>query len=175
LNLVATVGRRYGAPLERLDSLARLDEWLSGVGLSPARRPSEEDLAELRELREHLETLFRHAVDTTQPPRATVEHVNTVAALAPAALRSSRSGVTLAPSPSRTLDRIRALIAQDAIRILACSERHDLSVCDADDCRMLYLARGRRARRWCSSDRCGNRSRVAAHRARATRERSARA
>jgi predicted RNA-binding Zn ribbon-like protein len=70
-------------------------------------------------------------------------------------------------------DHRRALVAADAIRIVTGHERGDLRVCNADDCRMLYLAHGRRARRWCSSERCGNRSRVAAHRARAAGKRAA--
>lgn len=40
--------------------------------------------------------------------------------------------------------------------------------CEGDNCRRLYLdtSRGRR-RRWCSSEVCGNRERVARHRRRA--------
>jgi predicted RNA-binding Zn ribbon-like protein len=64
------------------------------------------------------------------------------------------------------LDQILALIAADAVRIVAGADRAALRVCQADDCRMIYLAHGRHPRRWCSSERCGNRSRVAAHRAR---------
>jgi predicted RNA-binding Zn ribbon-like protein len=110
LNLVATVGRRFGAPVERLHSEARLVEWLAGVGLAGSRA----DLDGLRALREHLDALFRAALAGDPPPAAA-----------------------------------------------------SLRVCAADDCRMLYLARDGRERRWCSSERCGNRSRVAAHRARA--------
>jgi predicted RNA-binding Zn ribbon-like protein len=167
LNLLATVARRYGEPLERLDSLARLRDWLHGVGLPLSASLSEDDLARLRELREHLNELFRSMLASRRPRRAAVAYVNAVAANAAPELRSTRSGVALALSKSGPLDPILALIASDAIRILAGSDRLDLRVCAADDCRMLYLASGRRARRWCSSERCGNRSRVAAHRARA--------
>ena len=174
LNLIATVGRRYGAPIERLDTAARLDEWLTGVGLSRAGSPSDEDLTAIRELREHLEVLFRHVVAATRPPRSVVEYVNAAAAIAQPALHSTSTGLALARSPTGDLDPIRALLAQDAIRILGSGERFHLRVCDADDCRMLYLSHGRRDRRWCSSERCGNRSRVAAHRARLARRRSVR-
>jgi predicted RNA-binding Zn ribbon-like protein len=173
LNLVATVGRRYGESLERLDSVPRLRDWLAGVGL-PDIRVSEDDLAASRELREHLEILFRSAVTSKRPPRLSVEHVNAVGALASPALRTSGSRLALATSSGSGFDSLRALIAQDAIRTLTGNERHDLRVCAADDCRMLYLSRGRRDRRWCSSGRCGNRSRVAAHRARAAGRRGAR-
>ena len=173
LNLVATVGRRYGESIERLDSPARLHAWLAGIGV-PYRRASEDDLGTLRELREHLEIVFRSAVAAQRPPRASVEYVNAVGALAPPALRTTGTGLDLNASASLAFDSIRALIAQDAIRILAGDERRGLRACAADDCRMLYLSQGRRDRRWCSSERCGNRRRVAAHRARAAGQPTAR-
>jgi predicted RNA-binding Zn ribbon-like protein len=173
LNLVATVGRRYGESIERLDSLARLQAWLAGIGV-PYARASEDDLATLRELREQLEIVFRSAVASQRPPRTSLEYVNAVGALAPPALRTAGTGLDLNASASSAFDSIRALIAQDAIRILAGDERRNLRACAADDCRMLYLAHGRRDRRWCSSERCGNRRRVAAHRARAAGQPTAR-
>jgi len=150
LNLVATVGRRFGDPIDRLGSDERLHEWLAGVGLAGV----EVELARLRRLREYLDALFRAAHAGEPAPADALAAVN--AAGAP----QLSAGLTLAGT-------VEALVAADAIRILAGAERADLRVCAADDCRMLYLAQGRRERRWCSSERCGNRSRVAAHRARA--------
>jgi predicted RNA-binding Zn ribbon-like protein len=150
LNLVATVGRRFANPVERLDSPERLREWLSGVGLAGA----DADLERLRRLREHLDTLFRAALAGGPAPANSVSAVNA-------------AGGPRLTSDLALAGPVEALVAADAIRILTGAERGDLRACAADDCRMLYLARGRRARRWCSSERCGNRSRVAAHRARA--------
>jgi predicted RNA-binding Zn ribbon-like protein len=156
LNLVATVGRRYGAPVERLASVERLREWLTGVGLEVDESLGEADVARVRGLREHLHELFRSAVGRERPPRAALAAVNdAVASSAP--LLGKRFD----------LDSVIALVAADAVRILAGRERDELRVCEADDCRMLYLGYGRRRRRWCSAEHCGNRSRVAAHRARA--------
>lgn len=160
LNLVATVGRRFGDPLERLTSVEQLREWLVGVGLDVERSLTDDDVARVRRLREDLNVLFRSALAGTRPPRAVVEEVN-----AAAGSRVPRlDGLGLAKAG---LDPVIALIAADAIRIVASSERHNLCICDGEDCRMLYLVHSRRARRWCSSERCGNRARVAAHRARA--------
>ena len=169
LNLVATVARRFGEPLDRLHSLERLYDWLDGVGLTLSGSLSEDDLARVRSLREHLDELFRCALAGRRPLAAALERVNAAAAGAPPRLRATGAGIALAQPAAggRTLDPALALIAADAIRILAGNERLDLRSCEADDCRMLYLAHGRHARRWCSSERCGNRSRVAAHRARA--------
>lgn len=168
LNLVATVGRRFAEPVERLTAVERLRDWLAGVGLAVSAALTDEDVARVQRLREHLDELFRSALTGTRPPAALLAEVNAAVASCVPRLTASRAGIALArpASAAGALDPILALIAADAIRIVAAGDRVDLRVCDADDCRMLYLAHGRRARRWCSSERCGNRSRVAAHRAR---------
>lgn len=169
LNLVATVGRRFGQPVERLTSVERLRDWLSGAGLPLSAELTDEDVDHARRFREHLHELFRSALAGRRPPAAALAQVNTALADCVPRLRTSRAELTLAgrASGAGKLDPVIALIAADAIRIVAGLGRIDLRVCEADDCRMLYLGYGRRARRWCSSEHCGNRSRVAAHRARA--------
>jgi predicted RNA-binding Zn ribbon-like protein len=170
LNLVATVARRYKDPIERLDSPERLCAWLSGVGLSVDGTPSDDDLARVRAFREDLNELFRSALAGTPPAAGVLEQVNAVAAAVVSQLCSTSVGVALASSSAHgELDPVLALIAADAIRIVTSNDRLELRTCQADDCQMVYLARGRRERRWCSSERCGNRSRVAAHRARTAR------
>jgi predicted RNA-binding Zn ribbon-like protein len=168
LNLVATVARRFAEPVERLTSVEHLRDWLAGVGLNVETAPTEDDLIRVRWLREHLDALFRSALAGARPPADAVAEINSAVACGVPRLSATRAGFALASpaSAGSALDPVMALIATDAIRILVGSDRRDLRVCAADDCRMLYLAHGRRARRWCSSDRCGNRSRVAAHRAR---------
>jgi predicted RNA-binding Zn ribbon-like protein len=168
LNLVATVARRFAEPVERLTSVEHLRDWLAGVGLNVETAPTEDDLIRVRWLREHLDALFRSALAGARPPADVVAEINSAVACGVPRLSATRAGFALASpaSAGSALDPVMALIATDAIGILVGSDRRDLRVCAADDCRMLYLAHGRRARRWCSSDRCGNRSRVAAHRAR---------
>src|SRR5262245_52987097 len=158
LNLVATVGRRYGEPVERLTSAERLRAWLAGVGHESPNEspivPTDDDLARVRRLREDLDELFRTALAGKRPRAAAVERVNACVASNVPRL-SPRSGRTRAATGGDRLGPVLGLVAADAIRILAGGERRDLRACEADDCRMLYLARGRRARRWCSSERCG--------------------
>ena len=157
LNLVATVGRRFADPVERLHSRERLAQWLAAMGFGAD--VVDDDVACVRRLREHLHELFRAAVDEAPLPAAALAAVNAAVAASPPQLTSD--GGARGP-----LDSILALIAADAMRILAGGERDRLRACAAGDCRMVYLARGRRERRWCSSAHCGNRVRVAAHRAR---------
>ena len=166
LNLVATVGRRYGRAVERLGSRERLRDWLVGVGLETRRALTDEDLARVRRLREDLDELFRSVAAGKRPPAGAIERVNGVVASCVPRLTTTGAGLARPAGGPDPLGPVLGLVAADAIRILAGVERGDLRVCEADDCRMLYLAHGRRARRWCSSERCGNRSRVASHRAR---------
>jgi predicted RNA-binding Zn ribbon-like protein len=173
LNLVATVARRFSDPVERLISVKYLRRWLSSVGLDVDAALTDEDLARIRRLRESLDELFRCALAGTQPSTVALAEVNTAAASSVLQLSSNGTGLAVARDAASPLDAVMALVAADAISIVTGHERGDLRVCSADDCRMLYLAHGRRARRWCSSERCGNRSRVAAHRARAAGKRAA--
>jgi predicted RNA-binding Zn ribbon-like protein len=168
LNLASTVARRFAEPVERLTSVEQLRDWLAGVGLRVETAPTEDELIRVRCLREHLDALFRSALAEARPPADVVAGINSAVSCAVPRLTATRAGFALASpaSAGSALDPVMTLIAADAIRILVGSDRRDLRVCAAEDCRMLYLAHGRRARRWCSSDRCGNRSRVAAHRAR---------
>lgn len=165
LNLVATVGRRLGRPVERLSDVARLEAWLLAVGLRTERPPSAAQLERVQALREQLDALFRRVLEGKTPSAAIIEAINDAAGRAPAPrLRGTRTGVAL-ERPG--FEAALGAIAADAIRILTGEDRSRLQACEAPDCRMLYLAGPRRSRRWCSSEHCGNRARVARHRARA--------
>ena len=59
-------------------------------------------------------------------------------------------------------------LAREAVTIFGPDERARIRRCDADDCRMVFRDDSRTLnRRWCSMQRCGNRAKVRAHRARA--------
>jgi predicted RNA-binding Zn ribbon-like protein len=170
LNLVATVGRRFGQPVERLTGIERLGEWLAGVGLAAGLPLEAPQLERVKALREDIDALFRCVLVEALPPAALIESLNQVASGAPPPrLRGTEQGVALdlAAPEANKIDAVLGSIAADAIRILTTEDRVWLRTCEASDCRMLYLAGPRRARRWCSSEHCGNRTRVANHRARA--------
>jgi predicted RNA-binding Zn ribbon-like protein len=60
-------------------------------------------------------------------------------------------------------------IARDAVALFSGETLGRIRECDADDCDLIYLDTSRAGnRRWCSMQRCGNRHKVRAHRARAT-------
>jgi predicted RNA-binding Zn ribbon-like protein len=66
------------------------------------------------------------------------------------------------------LAQARASIAGSLAHYLADHDRHRLRVCADDGCRWLFVDRSPAGRRrWCDMRTCGNRAKVARHRARA--------
>ncbi|MER6498141.1 CGNR zinc finger domain-containing protein [Streptomyces sp. NPDC001455] len=177
LDLVATGTGTSGA-CELLDGAERLADWLLATGLVPhgTHLGAVDDswVVRFRQLRTGVERLLTAEIGGGRRPEAALdalERVNALAAEPPPGLRAVRgSGGTLI----RTLNgdpecgALLAAVARDAVELLTDPvARAGLRRCEADNCRRLYLdtSRGHR-RRWCSSEVCGNRERVARHRRR---------
>ncbi|MEU2598553.1 CGNR zinc finger domain-containing protein [Streptomyces hirsutus] len=172
LDLLATTH-----PEERLGSVDVLSAWITGSGLVPAGTPlTHADGAwpvAFRELRGHLARLVRgRPAPGSAAYGLALTRVNEIARAAPPAPRA-------VPGDDGTLVRrleeppgcaaLLAAIARDAVDLLTDPHaRACLRQCEGDNCPIVYLdtSRGRR-RRWCSSEVCGNRERVARHRRRA--------
>ncbi|MDV9173472.1 ABATE domain-containing protein [Streptomyces sp. W16] len=172
LDLLATTH-----PEERLDAPEPLRAWIVRSGLVPAATElTHVDSAWLvgfRELRGQIGQLVR-----SRPPAEArsydlaLAQVNDLARAAPPAPRAVRGedGALvrrLAGPPG--CEALLAVIARDAVELLTDPvARASLRECEGDNCPIVYLdtSRGRR-RRWCSSEVCGNRERVARHRRRA--------
>ncbi|MGY0061266.1 CGNR zinc finger domain-containing protein [Streptomyces sp. LZ34] len=178
LDLVATVGGRLSeAPVERLDGVERLKAWLVGAGLVP--RGTALDivdgswLARFRAARDLLHRIVHTEVEG-RAAGADLERVNALAATAPPAVRAVRTADgTLVRRLAAVPDcgALLAQVARDAVELLTDPvARGQLRQCEGETCSLVYLdtSRGRR-RRWCSSEVCGNRERVARHRRRVTR------
>lgn len=173
LDLLATTH-----PVERLDSAEVLGAWIVSSGLVPADTPlTHADaswLVGFRELRGQVSQLVRSAVTSERRPGHDIAlaRVNDLARTAPPAPRAvpGEDGTLvreLAGPPE--LAALLGAIARDAVELLTDPvARAALRQCAGDNCPIVYLdtSRGRR-RRWCSSEVCGNRERVARHRRRA--------
>ncbi|MEU2622235.1 ABATE domain-containing protein [Streptomyces sp. NPDC007157] len=181
LDLLATTH-----PGERLDALEPLRAWITGSGLVPPGTPlAHADtgwLVAFRELRGHVAQLVRernagrNGVRSNTRPRSydfALAGVNDLArAAAPPAPRAvpGADGFLvreLAGPPECAA--LLAAVARDAVELLTDPvARAAVRECEGDNCPIVYLdtSRGRR-RRWCSSEICGNRERVARHRRRA--------
>ncbi|MEU6093256.1 CGNR zinc finger domain-containing protein [Streptomyces sp. NPDC047079] len=170
LDLLATTH-----PEERLDSVDRLRAWIAGAGLVPSGTPlAEVDggwLRAFRELRLHLGTLVSGELDGW-PADGALARVNAVARQAPPVPCAVRAEDGVLVRRLRALphcEELLAAVAREAIELLTDPRaRASLRRCAGDNCPLVYLdtSRGRR-RRWCSSETCGNRERVARHRRRA--------
>ncbi|WP_128428831.1 CGNR zinc finger domain-containing protein [Streptomyces cyaneus] len=173
LDLLATTH-----PEERFDSVEVLCAWIVGAGLVPPGTPlAHADgswLVQFRELRGRIGQLVRGGLAPEPWPSYDIAlaRVNDLACTAPPAPRAVRSeDGTLV----RELDHppecaaLLGAVARDAVELLTDPvARAGLRECEGDNCPIVYVdsSRGRR-RRWCSSEVCGNRERVARHRRRA--------
>ncbi|MGK5630583.1 CGNR zinc finger domain-containing protein [Streptomyces sp. URMC 123] len=180
LDLAATATARPPQPgaarAERLDSPERLRAWLRGAGLVPPGTPLDDTglewLVRFRALRELLHRVIRAEL-TGRAAAADIARLNAVAAAAappaPCAVRAADGSLVRAFATGPGCAGLLAAVARDAVELLTDPvARGQLRQCEGDSCSLLYLdtSRGRR-RRWCSSEVCGNRERVARHRRRA--------
>ncbi|MFF5155448.1 CGNR zinc finger domain-containing protein [Streptomyces sp. NPDC000348] len=172
LDLLATTH-----PVERLGSVEVLRAWITGSGLVPADTPlAHADAswpAAFRELRGRLAPLVRgRPVPGVPSYDLALARVNELARAAPPVPRAvpGEDGALvrrLDGPPGRAA--LLAAVARDAVDLLTDPvARAGLRQCEGDTCPIVYLdtSRGHR-RRWCSSEICGNRERVARHRRRA--------
>ncbi|MBT2395629.1 ABATE domain-containing protein [Streptomyces sp. ISL-100] len=171
LDLVATGGH----PTEQLSGPRRLREWLVGAKLVPGDAVldavDDEWVSRFAEARAYVAELVHAQLQGRPAPRA-LDHINNFAATPPPGVRAVRTpdgAWVRALSDTPQCTPLLATVARDTVDLLTDpAARALLRQCEGDNCARLYLdtSRGRR-RRWCSSEVCGNRERVARHRRRA--------
>jgi predicted RNA-binding Zn ribbon-like protein len=166
LNLIATLGGRRD---ERLPDPAALATWLLTGGLvdTPCRSDAE-DLERVRALRTAVLATVDAEMRGASPSSAHLDTINAAAAVPQRAPRLTlgRDGLSIERGQPRVAE-VLGVLARDAIDLLTGPQRGQLRECAAEDCRGIYIdSSPGRTRRWCSTARCGNRARVAAHRAR---------
>ena len=166
LDFMATLGHRCG---ERLPDPPALEAWLRAAGLADETVAVQKaGLEAARELRAALFGVIHAELHDSAAPPASLAVINDAAAVPASAPRLIQDDQRVrAEWPAADVAEALGRLARDVIDLLAGPERALLRECAAEDCSGIYVdaSRGRR-RRWCSSARCGNRARVAAHRAR---------
>jgi predicted RNA-binding Zn ribbon-like protein len=126
-------------------------------------------LGDFRDLREAVRSAFTRAVERRAIPADAVRDLNAASALAPTWFVLDADGVGVATVRAETSSasettQILASIARSAIELLGGPHRVRLRTCA--QCGRFFLG-SRRGQVWCSAA-CGNRARVARHRARRT-------
>lgn len=162
----AYTGAIGGVTSERLHSPDDLTAWLRerfpvAVGTARSR-----DLFDATALRDAIARMAQAAAHGEALRSADVDLVNLYAAtpdIPPALAGGSRQ----AGRSVQTVGQALSTIARDAVDLFDPANAGRIRECNGSDCAVVYLDTSRAAtRRWCSMQRCGNRAKVRAHRAR---------
>jgi predicted RNA-binding Zn ribbon-like protein len=168
LSFVGTIGDRASERTERVPTPAALGAWFVAAGLLPrAPQVTARTYARALELRAAIESVSAAVLAKKKPPATAIATINAVAKRAPR--RELDAGLRLVDDARDPAGAALATVAADAIAWLGDpGERDRLRTCGQDTCGSLFLTpAGRRERRWCSMERCGNRAKVSAFRERA--------
>ncbi|MFF9035384.1 CGNR zinc finger domain-containing protein [Streptomyces sp. NPDC014892] len=177
LDFANTLRHRWRtAPEETLRDPGDLALWLQRAGLLAPDIPAPAAvLASGRRLRETVDRAVLAVADNRLPLSGDITVLNRSAAGAPRpALQIAVTDGRLEPAGTAGIatdaSAALALIAQDAVELLLSAEIRRVRVCGADECALRFVDRSpARNRRWCSMSRCGNRTKVRLHQARARR------
>jgi predicted RNA-binding Zn ribbon-like protein len=148
---------------------AGLNAWLAERFPEVAPTAGEREFRDARTLRSAIGRLARRASLAEALSPDDVDVVNLFAAtpdIPPVLAGGGRQAGRTKARPHQAL----GTIARDAVRLFGPDVDGRIRECSADDCRLVYLDTSRSGtRRWCSMQRCGNRAKVRAHRARTAR------
>ncbi|MGH1525662.1 CGNR zinc finger domain-containing protein [Leifsonia sp. L25] len=155
-----------------VDDADQLGAWLQSRFPEVSATTGEREFRDAEMLRAAIGRLARQASRAETLSPADVDVVNLFAAtpdIPPVLAGGGRqAGRTLA-RPHQAL----GTVARDAVRLFGPDADGRIRECSADDCGLVYLDTSRSGnRRWCSMQRCGNRAKVRAHRARAAGRRA---
>lgn len=158
---------RDGEIEERLARVADLDAWLAAFAsdLPRPRRLSREILEAVRALREAVAEAVSALTEGSPVPHRSLDLLTELQRRSPSyraltVVDGQLEAEVARIGPAR--DALLASLAAAATDLLV-SERSDrVRRCEAPDCSVSFLAINPR-RRWCSTDTCGNRVRVARH------------
>ena len=182
LDLVNTVLVDGGRRVDRASTPAELTTWVAASGLGrefgapDAIAPTVH--ATTIALRRALKAAFDALVAGQPIPDESLASMNAVLQTGPGTelRRDGDDGLRLRPAVDLAADAtpLPWLLADAGARLLAGDRARLLRRCaNHDTCVLMFLDTSRsHTRRWCSMDLCGNRSKVAAHGARARRQRS---
>ncbi len=169
LSFVGTVGDRGSLAIERVGTPRVLAAWLLAAGLVAEHvTPSPAQLRRALALREAIARAVRALVAGATPSESDVDLINAVARRWGPRLSLDPRTLTVVHATRTPVETALGRIAVDAIEVLGDpGERSRLRACGLDSCGAIFLtAAGRRERRWCSMERCGNRAKVTSFRTR---------
>lgn len=167
-------------PWETLHSTEDLAAWIphSRLGIPAPVAVTETELRTAKQLRAAIHRLAVHAAGVTakqhgpeisEPAQSAFEPISILNAVAAAAPLVPVLGEDLRhgwATPVRCSQFLSA-VARDAIDLFSGPQVDRIRMCGGERCYLMFLDTSRPgARRWCSMDRCGNRHKMRARRAR---------
>jgi len=166
VDLVNSLGQYSGN--EHLTDPSTLIEWLEAHKTGRGRRPTREDLEQVKALRARLRTVFE--ADDPETAATILNQLLAESGARPELTNhdGTRWHLHYTPSTTPVADRIAAESAMALSVVMAEKGGFErLRICDGERCGDVFVDGSRnRSRRFCSPDVCGNRSSVAAYRAR---------
>jgi predicted RNA-binding Zn ribbon-like protein len=165
LDFTWTLRYRAIAPTELLATSAALAQWMHRAFMTELPTCDEPLLEQAKVLRE---AIYRAALATSSgdmPARLDVRTLNAWAAEPSTYPQLDDSGALVTSSDPRFAGRFGvAAIARDAVQVLAVRDGR-IRQCQGPWCSLLFYDSSRPgSRRWCSTDRCGNKVNTKAYR-----------
>jgi predicted RNA-binding Zn ribbon-like protein len=151
-------------PSDALASRAEAQAWMRAHDLLMAGRPlGKEEHRRALDLRQALRAFIEVAPPKRRKNRDISEGLETAAAAFPLLLTTAQDGFVLSPKGENRLGQVLA----ELNHLVETGQLDRLKMCESPECRWVYFDRTKPAnRRWCSSERCGNRIKVRAFRER---------
>ncbi|MGW4030307.1 CGNR zinc finger domain-containing protein [Streptomyces sp. NPDC004838] len=168
LELLLTGGPGILARFDVLYEPGDLVRWAGESRLPDGLEPvvTADDVREARVLRDAVYRLASARAYGRALPAADVGAVNSAAAQPPPVPRFAADG-TRGWAPGATGGQLLSAVARDAVDLFTGPYAHRVRECATDNCYLIFVDASRPGRRrWCSMERCGNRRKVRAHRAR---------
>jgi predicted RNA-binding Zn ribbon-like protein len=150
-------------PGDELATPAQLQNWLQARGLlKRGVRVSQAEHREARALRDALRVFLAAAPAERSSAAGPLE---ASAARFPLEVIASRDrGLDLRPVAGRATGGLGGVLAE-LVRLSDSGRLERVKICDSDECRWVFYDRSKPGnRRWCSSDRCGNREKTRTYR-----------
>jgi predicted RNA-binding Zn ribbon-like protein len=173
LDFAHTGGEGRYAVFETLHEPADLGEWLAQPPLAAAVSVpvTGRELAAARTLRQAIWD-SAHACAAQRPlPAGAAAVINRAAAEAPLVPELAGDGPTARWAPPVRAGQALSTLAREMIALLSGPLSARIRECDGDDCPLVFVDLSRPgARRWCAMERCGNRHKLRALRARRAAE-----
>ncbi len=159
----------HGVPHANADELttaAQLTRWMSARNLvKPHSRIGAKEHRQALQLREALRSFLHVAPGDRLSDAVATTHLNEASLGFPLVVNVTRAGdCTLRAAPG---SGVLSAILAEFYRLAASDSLHRLKMCASDECHWIFYDLSKPSnRRWCSSDRCGNREKTRTYRRR---------